>query len=119
VPRHASTISAIAIAAALGAAGAARVTRLDGSRIAASEIDNTVSHLIDAVRPGVLQGARRRLAALHVHVRRAGHRDRHHDEQLEREGIFKALLETLARNTFTPIEWEGFTPYDRPPGPKK
>lgn len=35
------------------------------------------------------------------------------------EGIFKALLETLVRNTFTPIEWEGFTPYDRPPGPKK
>lgn len=26
------------------------------------------------------------------------------------EGIYKELLETLQRNTFTPIEWEGFTP---------
>jgi len=25
------------------------------------------------------------------------------------EGIFKELLETLIRNTFTPIEWEGYT----------
>jgi CubicO group peptidase (beta-lactamase class C family) len=31
------------------------------------------------------------------------------------EGIFKELLETVMRNTFTPIEWEGFTPYDRLP----
>jgi hypothetical protein len=31
------------------------------------------------------------------------------------EGIYKELLETLLRNTFTPIEWEGFTPYDRLP----
>jgi CubicO group peptidase (beta-lactamase class C family) len=31
------------------------------------------------------------------------------------EGIYKELLETLQRNTFTPIEWEGFTPYDRLP----
>jgi CubicO group peptidase (beta-lactamase class C family) len=31
------------------------------------------------------------------------------------EGIFKELLETLLRNTFTPIEWEGFTPYDKLP----
>lgn len=31
------------------------------------------------------------------------------------EGIFKELLETVLRNTFTPIEWEGFTPYDRLP----
>jgi CubicO group peptidase (beta-lactamase class C family) len=30
------------------------------------------------------------------------------------EGIYKELLETLLRNTFTPIEWEGFTPYNRP-----
>lgn len=28
------------------------------------------------------------------------------------EGIFKELLETLLRNKFTPIEWEGFQPYD-------
>jgi CubicO group peptidase (beta-lactamase class C family) len=28
------------------------------------------------------------------------------------EGIYKELLETLQRNTFTPVEWEGFTPYD-------
>jgi CubicO group peptidase (beta-lactamase class C family) len=38
------------------------------------------------------------------------------------EGIFKELLETLLRNTFTPIEWEGFTPYNllspRPPLPQ-
>lgn len=27
------------------------------------------------------------------------------------EGIYKELLETLQRNTFTPIEWESFTPY--------
>ena len=31
------------------------------------------------------------------------------------EGIYKTLLETRQRNTFTPIEWEGFTPYDRLP----
>jgi len=31
------------------------------------------------------------------------------------EGIFKELLETLLRNTFTPIEWERFTPYDKLP----
>lgn len=28
------------------------------------------------------------------------------------EGIYKELLETLLRNTYTPIEWEGFTPYN-------
>ena len=34
------------------------------------------------------------------------------------EGIYKALLETLLHNTWTPIEWEGFTPYDQlPPRP--
>jgi len=34
------------------------------------------------------------------------------------EGIFKGLLETLQHNTFTPIEWEGYTPYDKlPPRP--
>lgn len=32
------------------------------------------------------------------------------------EGIYKELLETLQRNTFTPIEWEGFTPYNELPG---
>ena len=31
------------------------------------------------------------------------------------EGIFKEILETLQRNTFTPIEWEGYTPYDKLP----
>jgi len=31
------------------------------------------------------------------------------------EGIFKELLETLLRNTFTPIDWEGFTPYTELP----
>ncbi|HEV2691124.1 MAG TPA: hypothetical protein VGV35_21355, partial [Bryobacteraceae bacterium] len=31
------------------------------------------------------------------------------------EGIFKDLLETLLRNTFTPIAWEGFTPYNELP----
>lgn len=31
------------------------------------------------------------------------------------EGIYKELLETFLRNTFTPIEWEGFIPYDRLP----
>ena len=34
------------------------------------------------------------------------------------EGIFKELLETLPRNTFTPIEWEGFTPYTELPARK-
>jgi CubicO group peptidase (beta-lactamase class C family) len=34
------------------------------------------------------------------------------------EGIFKELLETLLRNTFTPIEWEGYTPYNELP-PRK
>jgi CubicO group peptidase (beta-lactamase class C family) len=34
------------------------------------------------------------------------------------EGIYKPLLEALLRNTFTPIEWEGFTPYNElPPRP--
>ncbi len=34
------------------------------------------------------------------------------------EGIYKQLLESLLRNTFTPIEWEDFTPYDQlPPRP--
>ncbi len=31
------------------------------------------------------------------------------------EGIHKALLENLLKNTFTPIVWEGFTPYDQLP----
>lgn len=31
------------------------------------------------------------------------------------EGIFQPLLTTLLRNPYTPIEWEGFAPYDRPP----
>jgi CubicO group peptidase (beta-lactamase class C family) len=30
------------------------------------------------------------------------------------EGIYKELLETLLGNKFTPIEWEGFAPYDAP-----
>ena len=34
------------------------------------------------------------------------------------EGIYKELLETLLHNTYTPIEWEGFTPYNQlPPRP--
>jgi CubicO group peptidase (beta-lactamase class C family) len=34
------------------------------------------------------------------------------------EGIFKEVLETVLRDTFTPIEWEGYTPYDKlPPRP--
>jgi len=34
------------------------------------------------------------------------------------EGIYKDLLEVLLKNTFTPIEWEGFTPYNQlPPRP--
>jgi CubicO group peptidase (beta-lactamase class C family) len=31
------------------------------------------------------------------------------------EGIYKELLETLLKNNFTPLEWEGFTPYDKLP----
>ncbi|MBC7928427.1 MAG: serine hydrolase [Bryobacteraceae bacterium] len=34
------------------------------------------------------------------------------------EGIFKELLEKLLRNTFTPIEWEGYTPYTDLPARK-
>jgi CubicO group peptidase (beta-lactamase class C family) len=30
------------------------------------------------------------------------------------EGIYKELLETLQKNTYTPIEWERFTPYNAP-----
>lgn len=30
------------------------------------------------------------------------------------ESIYKELLETLQKNTYTPIEWEGFTPYNQP-----
>jgi CubicO group peptidase (beta-lactamase class C family) len=34
------------------------------------------------------------------------------------EGVYKALLEKVLGNTYTPIEWEGFTPYDQlPPRP--
>jgi CubicO group peptidase (beta-lactamase class C family) len=34
------------------------------------------------------------------------------------EGIFKDVLETLLKDTFTPIEWENYTPYDKlPPRP--
>ena len=34
------------------------------------------------------------------------------------EGIYKYLLEGLLKNPYTPIEWEGFTPYDKlPPRP--
>jgi CubicO group peptidase (beta-lactamase class C family) len=34
------------------------------------------------------------------------------------EGIYKELLETLLKNTLTPIEWEGYTPYSElPPRP--
>lgn len=34
------------------------------------------------------------------------------------EGIFKEILETVLKNNFTPIEWEGYTPYDKlPPRP--
>jgi CubicO group peptidase (beta-lactamase class C family) len=29
------------------------------------------------------------------------------------ESIYKELLETLLKNTYTPIEWEGFTPYNQ------
>jgi CubicO group peptidase (beta-lactamase class C family) len=31
------------------------------------------------------------------------------------EGIYKELLETLLKNIYTPIEWEGFRPYNSPP----
>ena len=34
------------------------------------------------------------------------------------EGIFKALLETVLGNPYTPIVWEGFTPYDERPARK-
>jgi len=30
------------------------------------------------------------------------------------EGIYKELLETLLKNTYTPIEWENFIPYNSP-----
>lgn len=34
------------------------------------------------------------------------------------EGMFKELIETLLKNPYTPIEWEGFTPYEKlPPRP--
>lgn len=34
------------------------------------------------------------------------------------EGIFEYLQETLLRNTFDPIPWENYTPYDKlPPRP--
>ncbi len=31
------------------------------------------------------------------------------------EGIFKELLETILKDTFTPLEWEGYTPYEQRP----
>ena len=34
------------------------------------------------------------------------------------EGIYEELLETILHDTYTPIEWEGFTPYNKlPPRP--
>jgi CubicO group peptidase (beta-lactamase class C family) len=34
------------------------------------------------------------------------------------EGMFKELLETVLKNPYTPIEWEGYTPYEKlPPRP--
>src|ERR1700674_557971 len=30
------------------------------------------------------------------------------------EGLFKELLETLLKNNYTPIEWEGYAPYNSP-----
>ena len=34
------------------------------------------------------------------------------------EGIFEDVLESLLKDTFTPIEWEGYTPYNKlPPRP--
>ena len=29
------------------------------------------------------------------------------------ESIYKKLLETFLKKTYTPIEWEGFTPYNQ------
>jgi CubicO group peptidase (beta-lactamase class C family) len=29
------------------------------------------------------------------------------------EGMFQELLETAIGNTYTPVEWEGYVPYDR------
>ncbi len=29
------------------------------------------------------------------------------------EGLYKELLETLLKNTYTPVEWEGFAPYEQ------
>ena len=35
------------------------------------------------------------------------------------EGIYQGLLQTLLKNPYTPIEWEGFIPYDQlPPRPQ-
>lgn len=35
------------------------------------------------------------------------------------EGIYQYLLESILKDSFTPIEWEGFTPYDKlPPRPQ-
>jgi CubicO group peptidase (beta-lactamase class C family) len=31
------------------------------------------------------------------------------------EGMFKELIETLLKNPYTPIEWEGYTPYQKLP----
>jgi hypothetical protein len=31
------------------------------------------------------------------------------------EGIFKELIETMLKNPYTPIEWEGYTPYEKLP----
>jgi CubicO group peptidase (beta-lactamase class C family) len=34
------------------------------------------------------------------------------------EGIFKEVLETVLADTYTPLDWEGYTPYDKlPPRP--
>jgi CubicO group peptidase (beta-lactamase class C family) len=35
------------------------------------------------------------------------------------EGIFPELLERLIANTYTPVEWEGYVPYDREPPPSR
>ena len=35
------------------------------------------------------------------------------------EGIFPELLQQLMTNTYTPLEWEGYVPYDRKPPPSR
>jgi hypothetical protein len=71
-----------------------------------AELRADVGLALDTAWESVLQGGpRRRPHELYSVLRRKEGLPGHADKQ-----PYKELLETLQENTYTPIEWEGFTP---------